>query len=207
MSTLSEFRREKGFAFDDRAVQTRAREMRSANDWAALVVDWYAARKKKIKPATFSFAMFDGSKIHGYWETPGVEMLLSLLNELGKFATKSGSAEFDLGEDSSAAEQFRFIVDHKAKTIRVERPQAPANPFARSEHAPSPHPVAANEPRPRLSEAGWADYVAKGEAAWASYKAKEAARKAKGKTRTSAPSAPTARKAKTRSARMTKKTK
>ncbi|MGC4114763.1 MAG: hypothetical protein QM765_09165 [Myxococcales bacterium] len=136
MSNYSWFKTESEVHIDDRRLYEHLQGLRKKNDWAALVCDWYEnprkkdhqSRKLKVPSARsrgglprFTFSVFDGCVIHGYWETAGVRQLLALLAEIEPFlgpAAKSGRmGRADFVEDGG--ESFSFVIDYRRKTIRA----------------------------------------------------------------------------------------
>lgn len=136
MSNYSWFKSESDIHLDDHGLFERLKTLRTKNDWAGLVCDWYEDPKKKDYQSAklklpkaknrdglpcFTFSVFDGCLIHGYWQTSGVRQLLELLAEMEPFlgpAPKNGRlGRADFVEDGG--ESFSFIVDYARKTVRI----------------------------------------------------------------------------------------
>ncbi len=128
MATYSWFKSEKDIAMRDRELYRYLAPLRKKNDWAALVCDYYddprpkphnrkglkLPKPEKGKLPPFTFAVFDGCRIHGYWDTREVGQLKSILRALGAFAraprrsVRVGYAFFD----AEGMRPFGFMVNY-----------------------------------------------------------------------------------------------
>ncbi|AKQ63703.1 hypothetical protein A176_000615 [Myxococcus hansupus] len=138
MSNLSYFQRERNIHLDDHALRAHLEPFRRKNDWAELVCDWYEDPGPKDYQSAeldvplkrhadglprFTFSVFDGCGMQGYWARPGGKQLRQLLNELGRFVVKrpgrtQGRADF-IDEAGTA---YAFVVDYEQGTITVDPP-------------------------------------------------------------------------------------
>ncbi len=138
MSNTSYFQRERNIHLDDHALRAHLEPFRRKNDWAELVCDWYedpgpkdyqsAKLKVPLKRHAdglprFTFSVFDGCRMEGYWTRPGGRQLLQLLNELGRFVVKrSGRPHGRAAFIDEAGTAYAFVVDYEQGTITVAPP-------------------------------------------------------------------------------------
>jgi hypothetical protein len=157
MTTMSWFEGEADIGFRDRALYDYLSRVRRKNDWAELICAFYESPRKKRPRAARSkvrvetnadgfpkltLAVFDGCKIHGYWDTPDVGALGQVLRAMGSFLARPrknvalGRADFS----TDGGEGFVFFVDYDRGRIYAVYTQPVMRDFST---APLPGPLPA----------------------------------------------------------------